>query len=58
VESLTSCVDHTEEIAAMSKYVDELHNHEDATSFKDGVLFYLGLIFVLGIIGVLFWSAF
>jgi hypothetical protein len=42
----------------MSKYVDELHNREDATSFKDGVLFYLGLIFVLGIIGVLFWSAF
>ena len=42
----------------MSKYVDELHNHEDATSLKDGILFFLGLVFALGIVGVLFWSAF
>ena len=56
--SFTSSVNHTEETADMSKHVDELHNHEDITSLKDGVLFYLGLVVVLGIVGVLFWSAF
>ena len=42
----------------MSKYVDELHNREDATSLKDGVLFFLGLVLLLGFAGILFWSAF
>ena len=42
----------------MSKSVDELHNMEDATSLKDGLLFYFGLILALGLLGVLFWSAF
>lgn len=56
--SFTSSMNHIEETAAMSKNVDELHNHEDVTSLMDGVLFYLGLVFVLGIVGVLFWSAF
>ena len=49
---------HTEETATMSKYVDELHNHEDATSLKDGILLFLGLILLLGFAGILFWSAF
>jgi hypothetical protein len=42
----------------MSKYVDELHNKEDATSFKDGLLFFFGVILLLGVLGVVFWSAF
>jgi len=58
MESPAASVNQTEETAAMSKHVEELHNHEDATSLMDGVLFYLGLVFVLGIVGVLFWSAF
>jgi hypothetical protein len=58
MESFTSSTNQPEETAAMSKHVDELHNHEDATSLMDGVLFYLGLVIVLGIVGVLFWSAF
>jgi hypothetical protein len=56
--SFTSSINHTEEIAAMNKSVDELHNHEDATSLTDGLKFYFGLILLLGIIGVMFWSAF
>jgi hypothetical protein len=58
VGSFTSSVNQTEETAAMSKHIEELHNHEDATSLMDGILFYVGLVFVLGIVGVLFWSAF
>ncbi len=42
----------------MSKFVDELHNYEDATSLKDGLLIFFGLIFVLGLIGILFWPFF
>ncbi|MGA7594688.1 MAG: hypothetical protein WCA64_05770 [Gallionella sp.] len=42
----------------MNKSVDELHNHEDLSSFKDGLLFYIGLVLVIGVVGLLFWSAF
>jgi CHASE3 domain sensor protein len=42
----------------MSKSVEELHNHEDATSLKDGLLFFFGLVLLLGAVGVFFWSAF
>lgn len=42
----------------MSKSVDELHNHEDATSLMDGLLFFVGITLLLGVTGVLFWSAF
>jgi hypothetical protein len=58
IASLTSCFNHTEEVAAMSKSVDELHNHEDITSFKDGVLFYIGMMLLIGFVSLLFWSAF
>jgi hypothetical protein len=58
ITSFTSCVNHTEEVAAMNKSVDELHNHEDFTSFKDGLLFYIGLVLVIGVVGLIFWSAF
>jgi len=56
--SVTSSINHTEEIADMNKSVEELHNHEDATSLKDGLLIFFGLIFLLGLIGIFFWSAF
>lgn len=42
----------------MSKSVDELHNHEDATSLMDGLLFFFGITLLLSVLGVLFWSAF
>jgi len=42
----------------MSKSVDELHNHEDATSLMDGLRFFFGLILFLALLGVVFWSAF
>lgn len=42
----------------MSKSVDELHNHEDFTSFKDGLLFYIGMMLLIGVLSLLFWSAF
>ena len=42
----------------MSKSVDELHNHEDATSLMDGLRLFFGLIFILALLGVVFWSAF
>lgn len=42
----------------MNKSVDELHNHEDFTSFRDGMLLYIGLVLVIGVVGLLFWSAF
>ena len=58
IASFTSCNNHTEEVAAMSKSVDELHNHEDITSFKDGLLFYIGMMLLIGVVGLLFWSAF
>jgi flagellar biogenesis protein FliO len=56
--SFTSSINHTEEIAAMSKSVEELHNHEDATSLMDGLRLFFGLIFILALLGVVFWSAF
>jgi hypothetical protein len=56
--SFTSSINHTEEIAAMSKSVDELHNHEDVTSLTDGLMFFFWLILLLGIVGLLFWSVF
>jgi len=58
MESFTSSVNHTEEVAAMSKSVEELHNMEDATSFKDALLLFFGFVLFLGFLGVLFWSAF
>lgn len=42
----------------MSKPVDELHNHEDITSFTDGLLFYIGMMLLIGVVGIAFWSAF
>ncbi len=42
----------------MSKPVEELHNMEDATSFKDALLLFFGFVLLLGFFGVLFWSAF
>jgi hypothetical protein len=53
-----SSINLAEEIAAMSKPVDELHNHEDATSLLDGLLFFFGITLLLGVVGILFWSAF
>jgi flagellar biogenesis protein FliO len=41
----------------MSKYVEELHNKEEATNLTDSVLFFLGLIVVVSIIGIVFWVA-
>jgi hypothetical protein len=57
-ESFTSSIDHTEEIAAMNKSVDELHNREDATSLMDGLKFFFGVLLLLGVLGIIFWSAF
>ncbi len=56
--SFTSSINYIEEIAAMSKSVEELHNLEDATSLMDGLLFFFGLTLLLGLLGVIFWSAF
>jgi hypothetical protein len=56
--SFTSSINHTEEIAAMSKSVEELHNQEDATSLMDGLRLFFGLIIFLALLGVVFWSAF
>lgn len=39
----------------MDKALDELHNHEDASSFSASVLLFLGIFLVLGILGVIFW---
>ncbi len=41
----------------MSKYVEELHNKEDAIAFGEGVLFFLVLVLVLFVLGVVFWAA-
>ncbi len=41
----------------MSKYVEELHNKEDVTTFGEGILFFLALILVLFVLGVVFWAA-
>jgi hypothetical protein len=56
--SITSGINLTEEIAAMNKSVDELHNHEDSTSLMDGLLLFVGLALLLGVVGILLWSAF
>lgn len=42
----------------MSKFVDELHNKEDAASFARGLGFFLAVVLGLGALGVIFWSAF
>ena len=42
----------------MNQSVDELHNHEDFTSFKDGMLFYIGMMLLIGVVGISFGSAF
>lgn len=42
----------------MDKFVDELHNKEDAGAFGRAVLLFLGLLLGLGTLGVIFWSAF
>ncbi|HUW75136.1 MAG TPA: hypothetical protein VMV70_00525 [Gallionella sp.] len=44
IGSFTSSINHTEEIAAMNKSVEELHNQEDLTSFMDALKFFFGLI--------------
>jgi hypothetical protein len=51
-------INHTEEIDAMSKPVEELHNREDATSLMDGLKLFLVVFFLLGVLGTIFWSAF
>ena len=40
----------------MSKFIDELHNQEDANTLGSGVLSFLILVFCLLVIGVLFWA--
>jgi hypothetical protein len=45
-------------MAAMSKYVDELHNHEDSTSLVESILLFLGGAILLLALGIVFWSAF
>lgn len=42
----------------MSKFVDELHNEEDASTLWRGVTVFFGLLLGLGALGVIFWSAF
>ncbi|HKB60375.1 MAG TPA: hypothetical protein VKC56_10075 [Gallionellaceae bacterium] len=42
----------------MSKYVDELHNKEDAGSFGSAVLLFVAIFVGLTILGSIFWSAF
>jgi hypothetical protein len=42
----------------MSKFIDELHNKEDASTLGRSVLLFLALFFGLGLLGVIFWSAF
>jgi hypothetical protein len=45
-------------VAAMSeKIVDELHNHEDASTFGEGILFFVALVLILFVLGVIFWAA-
>ena len=41
----------------MTKYVEELHTTEDASSVKDSVLFFLGLVLVVSLVGIVFWVA-
>lgn len=57
-EGCTSITNLTQEIVAMSKYVEELHNTEDATSLMDALALFFGITFLLGFLGVLFWSVF
>ena len=42
----------------MSKYVEELHNTEDATSLMDALALFFGIFLLLGFLGVLVWSVF
>ena len=42
----------------MDRYVDELHNHEDASSLTDSILFFVGVVILLFSLGAIFWSAF
>ncbi len=42
----------------MDKFVDELHNKEDAGTFVKAVGLFLALVFGLGFLGIIFWSAF
>jgi hypothetical protein len=56
-KSFTCRVNHAQETAAMSKYVEELHSQEDATSVSDSVLFFLGLVAIVSLIGIVFWVA-
>ncbi len=41
----------------MSKYIEELHATEDASSLKDSILFFLGLVTIVSIAGIVFWVA-
>jgi hypothetical protein len=47
-----------EEVAAMDKFVDELHNKEDASTFGNAILLFVAIFVGLSILGVIFWSAF
>lgn len=42
----------------MSKYIDELHNEEDADSLGSAILLFVGIFVGLSILGAIFWSAF
>ena len=42
----------------MSKYVEELHNHEDASNLVDSILLFVAGTVILLVIGSAFWSAF
>ncbi len=41
----------------MTRYVEELHNKEDAGTFWDTLLFFLGMSAILFVLGVIFWAA-
>lgn len=42
----------------MDKFVDELHNKEDASTLGRSLLLFFGVLVALSILGALFWSAF
>jgi hypothetical protein len=45
-------------VTAMDKFVDELHNKEDASSLGRSLMLFFGLLLGLGVLGAIFWSAF
>lgn len=42
----------------MSKFIDELHNQEDAGSLGDAILLFVAVFLGLTVLGAIFWSAF